>query len=327
MTSDHAREPTRAHPTSGAARIIALRPAADTVDENHASLQRARAEDGTRKTRGELSRGRPRRAEWRLLFLSNGEVGLADRLAEAGPGRRASAGQEVRLTDLPADAGAGFGLFEALHGSASGGAFADRLKAGATACYGTAGLAFLRALIDKPEAAREHARKLRADFRLRNMPARAAGQVARVADRVALIAAGGELAIQFGLLRWPAGEAIRGAERCFADWRRARGSDGPAEFTAGIAQVRHFLEVYGEGRFRRLGVQDDAAEREGAERILHPGFRRLTATGTEYFILPEIWRAEVTKGFDAGALAYEMVRRGLIRPDRGDGSLTRVARC
>ena len=50
------------------------------------------------------------RLTWRLLFLSAGEVGLAEHMSEAG--RRTRAGQELRMVDLPADAGGGAGVFD-----------------------------------------------------------------------------------------------------------------------------------------------------------------------------------------------------------------------
>ena len=53
-------------------------------------------------------------AQWRLLFLSTGEVGITARLNEIG--QKAKAGQEVRLAGVPADAGKGMGAFEDLHG-------------------------------------------------------------------------------------------------------------------------------------------------------------------------------------------------------------------
>ena len=65
---------------------------------NNAGKARARRDGLARPT-----------ATWRLLFLSSGEIGLADHMREAG--KRVRAGQEVRLADLPADAGAGHGLF------------------------------------------------------------------------------------------------------------------------------------------------------------------------------------------------------------------------
>ncbi|MBS0318431.1 MAG: DUF927 domain-containing protein, partial [Proteobacteria bacterium] len=72
--------------------------------------------------------GTPRaRLTWRLLFLSAGELGLSDHMAEGM--KRARTGQEVRMADIPADAGAGMGAFERLHGHESGAAFARHITA------------------------------------------------------------------------------------------------------------------------------------------------------------------------------------------------------
>ena len=49
--------------------------------------------------------------EWRVLFFSTGELGLAAKLAEAG--RRPMAGQQVRVIEIPADAGVGMGVSRA----------------------------------------------------------------------------------------------------------------------------------------------------------------------------------------------------------------------
>ncbi len=55
--------------------------------------------------------GRPA-AEWRLLCLSSGEVGLTEALQSAKNGAGiVRAGQEVRIVDIPAQAGP-LGLFE-----------------------------------------------------------------------------------------------------------------------------------------------------------------------------------------------------------------------
>lgn len=289
------------------------------VDPRHLGPAAYMLANGGGKHRAAQDGAGRKSAEWRLLFLSSGEVSVADRLAEAVPGRRAAAGQEVRIVDLPADAGVGRGLFEVFHGAPNGGALADRIKAAATTCYGTAGPAFLRTLVDDMEAAADAVRGFRNDFLTQHVPAGADGQVARVADRFALIAAGGELAAELDILPWPAGEATRAAARCFADWRRGRGGDGPAELAAGLAQVRRFLEVNSEGRFRLIGSEAEGTKAEGAERVYSAGYRRVGDDGTEYFILPETWKVEVAAGFDARALAAEMVLRGYLRPDPGDG--------
>lgn len=111
--------------------------------------------------------GSARRAkQWRLMFLSIGEISLADKLTEVG--RRPRAGQEVRLVDIPADAGVGYGIFEDLHGARSAGAFADRLKRATLECYGAPIRVYLdhaaRAHADDPAAIAAAFRDLRDDF-------------------------------------------------------------------------------------------------------------------------------------------------------------------
>ena len=100
-------------------------------------------------------------SEWRTLFLSTGELSLADKVAEDGR-RRATAGQAVRVLDIPADAG--LGLFENTHDAADGAAFSHRLKAEATQFYGTPIRAFLNRLIENLEQASEVVRIATKDF-------------------------------------------------------------------------------------------------------------------------------------------------------------------
>ena len=64
--------------------------------------------NGVGKLRGLAHGGTRVPLRWRLLFLSTGEVSLEQHIA--GAGKRIQAGQEVRLIDVPADAGAGLGL-------------------------------------------------------------------------------------------------------------------------------------------------------------------------------------------------------------------------
>ena len=66
---------------------------------------------------------------------------LAAKLVEIG--RRPKAGQALRLVEVPADAGAGLGCFEQLHGHANGDAFARRLKTAAEQHKGHAARRFV----------------------------------------------------------------------------------------------------------------------------------------------------------------------------------------
>src|SRR5262249_54876174 len=154
-------------------------------------------------------------AEWRILFLSSGEIGLADKLAEDGRARRMTAGQQVRVVDVPADAEAGMGLFEHLHDATSADAFARTLKEAAVECYGVAGRAFLERIVEKPEEMAEAVAGFQREYSAEHCPHGADGQVSRVAARFGLIAAAGELAIRLGILPWSSGEAAAAVGVCF----------------------------------------------------------------------------------------------------------------
>lgn len=268
-------------------------------------------------------------AEWRLLFLSSGEISLADKIAEDGRGRRVAAGQEVRVVDIPADAGAGLGLFENLHGFASAEAFARHLKAAANEHYGEAWRAFMRLLVKDFDGIAPAVHAYRDEFMASQVPAGADGQVSRVAARFGLIAAGGELATAFGVLPWEPGEASSGAARCFADWLAARGGTEPAEERAAVSAVRRFIELHGSSRFEAMGdlAPKDASGFPADQRIINrAGFRRRTDDGgIEYLILPEAWKSEVCAGQDATLVAKALQDRGHLLAE-GSGKLQKLVR-
>jgi putative DNA primase/helicase len=69
---------------------------------------------------------------WRLLFLSAGEISLADHMRSGG--KQVQAGQETRLADIPADAGKGLGVFDTLRGFSGGNALSRALTEAAKGC-------------------------------------------------------------------------------------------------------------------------------------------------------------------------------------------------
>ena len=248
-------------------------------------------------------------ASWRLLFLSAGEIGLADHMRESG--KRARAGQELRLADIPADAGAGHGIFEQLQGHPSGAALADALIEGARSNYGTAGLAFVEKLVAVDRAKlRASVEDLRREFLNEHLPTGATGQAQRLGKRFALVAAAGELATAWGITGWPAGEAIRAAGACLAACLDRRGGTGAGEDAQALAQVAHFLELHGSSRFADLAGDLDRVV------INRAGFRRKDPDGrTEYLILPEVFKREVCAGLDYRAVAKLLRDRGLLVTD------------
>ena len=200
--------------------------------------------NGSGKSRSDRSGSARRRTTWRLLFLSTGETTLGDKLAEVG--KRAKAGQEVRLINISADAGAGLGVFEDLHGSPSAGDFAEHLKAATLRCYGAPSRRFLEVLTkrhaENPGAVSAFVHRTRNEFFAQHLPADASPQVRSICTRFALIAAAGRLATAFGITGWPADEASRGVGKCFRAWLDQRGSAGDHEIEAGILQTG-FLDV------------------------------------------------------------------------------------
>lgn len=306
--------------------------------------------NGTGKRRGQPHGGTRPRLTWRLLFLSTGEMSLEQHIAEVG--QRIYAGQEVRLVDVPADAGAGLGLFEDLHDAETGQAFAVQLQQATSRHYGHAGRAFVAALAQDMAENAAQVRQLYEGFVTQQVPAGASGQVSRVATRFGLIGAAGELATSSGLTGWPEGQALTAAARCFQDWLQQRGGVGNADEARALSQVKLFFERYGEARFKpwTLGKGDTCERCLGSGQIdtrykggvcfdchgkgtitsdtepnrqVHDraGFRRATKDGrTEFYVLPEVFNKEITKGFEAEKVAQLLITRGLLRPDKAGKS-------
>jgi uncharacterized protein (DUF927 family) len=261
---------------------------------------------------------------WRVLFLSTGEVGMAARLLEGGG--RARAGQEVRVLEIPADAGKNLGVFENLHGFSSAAELAEHLRLAADRDCGHAAQAFLERIVQNLSKLASDLTQARASFVANYCPPGADGQVRRACGRFGMIAIAGELATLYGITGWNDGEAEAAVARCWQDWLDARGGAGAAEEREALDQVRLFLEQHGESRFSL--AWDNANERPVTNRA---GFRKTADHGATYYVLPEVFRKEVCKGFDPTTVARIMAARGwsLTEPTRpnkveripGEGSL------
>lgn len=278
--------------------------------------------NGCGKARATRTGGERKPSEWRVLFLSTGEITLADKIREDGRGR-VTAGQAVRVVDVAADAGAGLGLFEALHGFSTGHDLSRHLTDAAKSFYGTPLRAFLERLTAEFDAAAENLPEIINDFIHENCPPDADGQVKRVCARFGLVAAGGELGAAYGVLPWPKGEATQAAARCFRDWLSLRGGTGASEEQAGLDQVRAFVLAHGSSRFEAWA--DDDREPDQSNRVVNrAGFRRLNNSNYwEYYIPVATFKGEIARGHDAGRLAKFLVQQGLILPDgRGQPAST-----
>lgn len=279
------------------------------------------------------------RLSWRLLFLSAGEISLSQHMAEGG--KRSKAGQELRMADIPADAGQGLGLFNELHSLPSGAALSLHLSKACEAYHGTAGRAWLQWLVENVGSLRDWCREGVERHAAAWVPEAASGQVQRVGRRFALLAVAGELAAAAGVTGWPQGEAERGVRACFNAWLASRGGIGDAEENSMLRQVQRLLEERGASSFAWVHrVGDDRApnptDRWGFRRLVDSNGKAITpasggndeysracdvldseGTEVEYFVLPEAFRGKLCEGFDPVTVARLLVKRGHLMPEPG----------
>jgi putative DNA primase/helicase len=274
--------------------------------------------NGQGKRRAHKSGGAREIKSWRVAFLSSGEVGVADKLAEVG--KRHKAGQAVRVLEVPADSGAGHGLFESLHGHTGGAAFSAGLKDAARRHCGHAMPAFLEHLaIQPPEVLAETLSALRDAWCAQYVPQGADAQVGRAANAFALAACAGHLATLWGVVPWPEGWAGQAAAACFADWIAQRGGTGSHEVREGLEAIAAFIRAHGAARFQD---KDNKAEKV----INRAGFRESLGEGEgcAYLMFPDTMRKEVLGGSkNVKSIMAAAIERGMVVPDK-EGKSTQL---
>lgn len=272
--------------------------------------------NGQGKARASREAALRKRQVWRLLFLSTGEIGLADKIAEDLRGRRQTAGQQVRVIDLPSDTGK-HGLFDHLHGFKNAAVFADHLRSACALYYGTACREFIAAIAPELDETAASAKGIAQQFVDDNCPGDCDGQVKRVAARFGLIAAAGEIATALEILPWPEAEATRAVRECFAAWVDVRGGIEAAEEREGVAAVRAFLSAHALSRFLPAWESDDPA---AAKIINLAGYRRRASADMDawdFYITADAW-TEVAAGFNKKALAETLAKNDFLEvPEKG----------
>jgi putative DNA primase/helicase len=286
---------------------------------------------GKGKARAQQSGALRRRSEWRVMVCSTGEIGLADHMRAAKRGERTMAGQELRLLDLPADAGAGFGAWETLHNIAGPAAFSDAIKLVCGAHYGHAGPAFVRGLVADPAHWEGETKRLAKAFVAKAKQEGDSGQIHRGALRFAAVAAAGELATKLQITPWRAGEAEAAAMACFGAWAAGFGRSGLREHRQILERVRNAIQA-GQSRFGRVphgkayspygdGFDDSnggSSNREGEARSLSTlGYLHDIEPGKSCYLFHDSGWSEILTGCDPKEAAAVLQERGFLVP--GDG--------
>lgn len=270
---------------------------------------------GNEKAKNRMSKNlsaRPAKI-FRLLFLSSGELSLADMIQSGGG--RVYGGQELRLADIPADTGSGHGVFDQLHHTDNGAALSRLICNQSGVYYGAVGVAWLEYVTSNQIELAAHITRTIDQWMLQHMPTAAGGQIDRVARRFALVAVAGELATDAGLTGWSKGEAAQAAAICFNAWLESFGGVGNHEERAILAHVKAFFEAHGSSRFESM-----TAERERIPNRV--GYiQQKNGQTREYLVFAEAFKNEVCSGYDYRQVTKVLISHGILVPDKeGKGS-------
>jgi putative DNA primase/helicase len=269
--------------------------------------------NGTGKARADRSGGARDKAKFRCLFLSTGEISLPQHMLEDG--KKARAGQETRIADIPADLGL-YGVFETVHGYADGAAFANAIMESVRECHGVAGREYICCLSKDFDIVRNAVDATIDSFVEEYVSKGSSGQVKRVGRRFGLVASGGELAIHFGITNWEKGSAIAAAGKCFQDWLEHRGDDQDLEERKIIAKIQFFFEMHGNSRFTDWYDND-------AKTYNRAGFKKTEGDRTEYYVLEEVFKNEICQGSDWKQASKFLIKKGYLKSS-SDGKSTRT---
>lgn len=264
--------------------------------------------------------------QWRVMTLSSGEDSSAVHM-RSGPRaakKRHTGGIAVRMVDIPIEVAADQS-FEDIGEFESEGALAEHIGREARRVYGHAGPAFITHLVADRDTHIKAAHDTKKHFVEAVTQKDDDPQVKRVAGRFGVVAAAGELAVQFGVLPWKTGAAFKAAAACFEAWKDARGTSQSEEERDALRALRTFFELYGRSRFEAITPPQNLAPEEEVRREEERhvrdrcGYRMLDEDGNALiYVTPEVFRAEVCDGHNPEIMLRVARERGALIV--GDGA-------
>jgi len=271
--------------------------------------------NGTGKQRANVKGNARSTKKWRLMLLSSGERTLDSIMNEAG--KRSTAGQQIRLLDIPVTGKSG--VFNDLHNTNSGRELSDTLSKASNEHFGHIGPAFVQNLID--DSANDISKmfeEIKSSFEA------STNQEGRASDRFCTAALAGELAIFYKLLPWEKGSAIDAALSLFKLWKSDRG-EGDTEDKQILEMVSDFIEKYGESRFTNLNPSSNSFDSSSNNNSLNSGVRAgywIENNGTRGYRFSYPGLKEATKSYDINRVRQALHKAGWI--DSTEAKVTRT---
>ncbi|WP_447877038.1 DUF927 domain-containing protein [Serratia fonticola] len=155
-------------------------------------------------------------SRWRLVMLSTGEFSLGQHANEGSLARLD--GERVRVVDVPADAGADFGIFDTKPEKLTPPKLAERIQSRCGFYHGTAGPAFITNMLkEKKKSVKKKLKKHISHFMDQHKIDKEDGIEVRMAKRFALVYASGVLASEYGILPLTQEVIMTGISSCYRD--------------------------------------------------------------------------------------------------------------
>jgi putative DNA primase/helicase len=233
---------------------------------------------------------------WRVMFITSGEISLAEQMAKGGV--ETMIGQEVRLLEISTDCSTEDGLFEDTHSSKTAAEFSNRIKRATANNYGLPLQNFLEYLTSNTEAVEARCRAYMDSFLKAVLPQNATGVVPRAALRFALVAAAGEIATKLKLTGWKKGEAFQAAKKCFASWLEHHKTFDP--LLTAVNRVQKFISK-NNAKFEIVG----GGVRLNGSKV---GYQKKDM----FLILPNVFRDSVCAGTNPEAVADALEHAGYL---------------
>lgn len=270
--------------------------------------------NGISKVQGARDGGTVASRSWVLSMVSTGEVAMSQYLAEGGMTPRG--GQEVRLLDVPADAGV-HRAFDCLHDFATAGEFSDALTAATREHYGALGRAFVEWLLPRHADARAWIGRER-ERMAAMVPDGAAPPVRRATRKFAMLAAAAVMASHSGLTGWTEDEARAAVSEIWQRWLQVFGTEDRDDARL-IDRVEGMIEQHEHSRFVRLPLTEEIP-------VVHNslGYIRVDADGRiTVFVPPTTFKAEFIVGFDLKHACHVLHKAGILLRPKGRNAWTR----
>lgn len=253
--------------------------------------------------------------EWKIIFLSSGEMNLKDIMNENG--QKTKLGQEIRLIDIDIDQSA-YGLFDQIDFAEDGAKQSRLLVERSNQFFGIAGIEWLKYLTDNKRKITDQAKELLEKYHQELIVGHTEGHIIRVANTFALIAVAGELATKAKITGWESGTAFHAVKAIFNNWVRDFEYVGDYETRELILRVKAFLEANESSRFEAVGHEPDHIEKTN-NRV---GYWKIENGEKLFLILPEQFKKEVCKGVDSRKVTQALMSQGLLEHDNEKSTKT-----